>query len=42
MCIRDRGDGVLFLSKLYHEGVPIRSGIRYILVGLIVREASAG
>ena len=38
----EQGDGVLFLSKLYHEGVPIRSGTRYILVGLIVRDARPG
>ena len=24
----EQGDGVLFLSKLYHEGVPIRRGTR--------------
>ena len=29
----EQGDGVLFLSKLYHEGVPIRRGTRYIWWG---------
>ena len=35
----DRGGAVLFLGKVWHEGVAITTGERYVLVGLVNRKS---
>jgi len=36
------GSAVLFMGKVYHEGVAVTRGVRYVLVGLVDREGGDG